>query len=245
VRFEGVAAPPVVSALRGFSAPVNLTTDAPAKDAYVLLAADPDLFNRWEAGQGLARDLILARAAGRPDEVGEERFAEALAAGAGRPVGRPAFKALLLACPASRPGLQAVPADPAAIHAAREALRARMAVHLAIAARPARRLQDAGEFSPDAERPAAAPCATPRSELLAADPSARQRERAKGHYDAAANMTDAMGGLNALMLIGGEPFEEGAGRLLRALAGRAAGDRQMVRPPGPHPARAPSAGCSA
>ncbi len=67
-----------VSALRGFSAPVNLSTDAPAKDAYVLLAADPDLFNRWEAGQGLARDLILTRAAGTPDEVGEERYAEAL-----------------------------------------------------------------------------------------------------------------------------------------------------------------------
>src|SRR3989338_5547600 len=54
---------PVVSALRGFSAPVNLSTDAPDKDRYVLLAADPDLFNRWEAGQGLARDLILRRAA--------------------------------------------------------------------------------------------------------------------------------------------------------------------------------------
>ncbi len=59
VRIENVPTTPVVSALRGFSAPVNLSTDAPAKDAYVLLAADPDLFNRWEAGQSLARDLIL------------------------------------------------------------------------------------------------------------------------------------------------------------------------------------------
>ena len=29
------------------------------------LAADPDLFNRWEAGQDLGRGLILARAAGQ------------------------------------------------------------------------------------------------------------------------------------------------------------------------------------
>ncbi len=88
VRLEGVASRPVLSALRGFSAPVSLSTDAAAKDRYVLLAADPDLFNRWEAGQQLARDLILARAAGAPDEVGEERFADRHGPRAGRPVGR-------------------------------------------------------------------------------------------------------------------------------------------------------------
>ncbi len=87
VTLENVTSAPVVSALRGFSAPVNLTTNTPAKDAYVLLAADPDLFNRWEAGQGLARDLILARAAGRPDEVGEERLRRGAGAGAEGPVG--------------------------------------------------------------------------------------------------------------------------------------------------------------
>jgi len=102
VRIENVPSAPVISALRGFSAPVNLTSDAPAKDAYVVLAADPDLFNRWEAGQGLARDLILARAAGHPDEVGEERFAEALERALKDQSADPAFKALLLVRPASR-----------------------------------------------------------------------------------------------------------------------------------------------
>ncbi len=48
----------MLSPLRGFSAPVGLTTDTPDKDRYVLLAADPDLFNRWESGQELARALI-------------------------------------------------------------------------------------------------------------------------------------------------------------------------------------------
>ena len=68
----------MISALRGFSAPVNLTTDARPQDRYVQLAGDPDLFNRWEAGQDLARALILGRAAGQPDEVGEERYAHAM-----------------------------------------------------------------------------------------------------------------------------------------------------------------------
>ena len=69
LRLEAVERAPVLSPLRGFSAPVKLTTDAPARDRYVLLAADGDLFNRWEAGQDLARALILTRAAGAPDEV--------------------------------------------------------------------------------------------------------------------------------------------------------------------------------
>ena len=41
VRLEGVARRPVLSALRGFSAPVKLITDAPAKDRYVLMAVRP------------------------------------------------------------------------------------------------------------------------------------------------------------------------------------------------------------
>src|SRR5262249_37418146 len=71
VTLTGVEERPVVSALRGFSAPVVLSTNAEARDRYHLLAGDPDLFNRWEAGQELARELILARAAGAADEVGE------------------------------------------------------------------------------------------------------------------------------------------------------------------------------
>src|SRR5258706_10232727 len=64
VTLTGVDERPVVSALRGFSAPVKLTSDAEARDRYILLAGDPDLFNRWEAGQELARALILGRRTG-------------------------------------------------------------------------------------------------------------------------------------------------------------------------------------
>ena len=78
IRLDGVTKEPVLSALRGFSAPVKLTFQEPADDRFVRLAADPDLFNRWEAGQTLARDLILARAKGKPDPQGEARYASAL-----------------------------------------------------------------------------------------------------------------------------------------------------------------------
>jgi aminopeptidase N len=60
--FEGVgAARPVPSLLRGFSAPVRLTvhgqTDA---DLLFLLAHDTDPFNRYEAGQVLAKKLLMS-----------------------------------------------------------------------------------------------------------------------------------------------------------------------------------------
>jgi len=209
VRVENVARAPVVSALRGFSAPVNLTSDAPAKDAYVLLAADPDLFNRWEAGQGLARGLILARAAGRPDEVGEERYAEALERALKDQSADPAFKALLLALP-SEPDLAviATPADPAAIHAARAALRVRMAAHLEAELLDLHaRLQEPEPFSPDADQAGRRALRNAALELMAARSTPLSRERARAHYDGAGNMTDAMGGLVALMELGGEAFE--------------------------------------
>jgi aminopeptidase N len=209
VRIENVAREPIVSALRGFSAPVNLQTDAPQKDAYVLLSADPDLFNRWDAGQGLARDLILARAAGRPDEVGEERYAEALERALHDQSADDAFKALLLALP-SEPDLAVLsaPADPAAIHAARNALHARMAAHLDDALRDLHaRLQDSGDFQVDAASAGRRALRNAAIELMAANPTALNRERVRAHYNGAGNMTDAMGGLNAMMLLGGDAFD--------------------------------------
>jgi aminopeptidase N len=210
VRLEGVERRPVLSPLRGFSAPVSLATDTPDKDRYVLLASDPDLFNRWESGQGLARDLILARAAGAPDEVGEERYAEAVGRALNDQSAEPAFKALLLSLPSeSDLSLAQTPADPAAIHEARDALRARLAVHLGDALRRLHgAMQSGGEFSPDADSAGRRALRNAALELLAADPHAANLERAIGHVEAAANMTDAIGGLNALLQLGGEAFEQ-------------------------------------
>jgi aminopeptidase N len=206
VRFEAVGEAPVVSALRGFSAPVNLTLEAPAKDAYVLMASDTDLFNRWEAGQSLARALILGRAAGNPDEVGEERFAEALGRALDDQSADPAFKALQLALPSeSDLAVISAPADPAALHAARDALRARIAVHLADALRRLHGgLQEAGEFSADAEAAGRRALRNAAIVMLAAGDHPIDRERIKGHFESAANMTDAIGGLTALIQLGGE-----------------------------------------
>jgi aminopeptidase N len=56
--FEGLAQQPVISLLRGFSAPVKLDMDYSLEELAFLLSHDSDTFNRWEAGQQLAGAII-------------------------------------------------------------------------------------------------------------------------------------------------------------------------------------------
>jgi aminopeptidase N len=59
--FEGIASAPVPSLLRGFSAPVIVKHDYTDDDLAFLLAHDTDPFNRWEAGQQLVvREIVHA-----------------------------------------------------------------------------------------------------------------------------------------------------------------------------------------
>jgi len=58
--FENIAAVPVASLLRGFSAPVHLDFEQSDAELAHLMAHDSDAFNRWEAGQRLATRVLLA-----------------------------------------------------------------------------------------------------------------------------------------------------------------------------------------
>ena len=209
LRLDGVERAPVLSALRGFSAPVKLSFEETPDDRFVRLAADPDLFNRWEAGQTLARNLILARASGKPDAAGEARYAQALGRAIAGQSEDAAFKALLLQPPIEQDlALEMSPADPAAIHAARDALRLAMADALA---EELERIHDAygaaESFSPDAESAGRRALRNAAMEVLAARGSSEDRARARRHFEGAHDMTAAMGGLTALMLIGVEDFD--------------------------------------
>jgi aminopeptidase N len=220
VRWEGVTQPPILSALRGFSAPVNLSTDARPSDRYVLFSADPDLFNRWEAGQTLARDLILLRASGSPDEVGEERYADALGHALADVASEPAFKALLLSLP-SEPdlALMSEQADPIALHEARDALRLRIAIHLGdLLRRLHGEMQDAGEFSPSADAAGRRALRNACADMLSADPHEDNLARVLGHYEASRNMTDLIGGLYPLVSIGGAARDKALSRFHDAWA---------------------------
>lgn len=58
-RFQRVPPGAVPSLLRGFSAPVKLHQTVSDQDLALLLAHDEDDFNRWEAGQRLATNILL------------------------------------------------------------------------------------------------------------------------------------------------------------------------------------------
>ena len=57
--FENVAAPPVPSLLRRFSAPVKLQTPRTREELAFLMGHDADAFSRWDAAQTLAQTLLL------------------------------------------------------------------------------------------------------------------------------------------------------------------------------------------
>ncbi len=58
-EFTGIGEAPVLSLLRGFSAPVKLEMVRSDEELAFLFAHDPDPFNRWDAGQTLASQTLL------------------------------------------------------------------------------------------------------------------------------------------------------------------------------------------
>jgi aminopeptidase N len=130
-RFVDVPARPVASLLRGFSAPVRLRCARPREELVFLMAHDSDPFSRWEAGQELARavllELIAAQTAGRSLAV-EGSVLEAF----GRVLADEgldgSFRALALTLPDEIVlGQELEVIDPDAVHAARRFLVRRLA----------------------------------------------------------------------------------------------------------------------
>jgi len=58
-EFTGIGEQPLLSLMRGFSAPVKLEMARSDEELAFLFAHDPDPFNRWDAGQTLASQTLL------------------------------------------------------------------------------------------------------------------------------------------------------------------------------------------
>ncbi|MCK9984408.1 MAG: aminopeptidase N [Azoarcus sp.] len=121
-RFVGLAAEPVPSVLRGFSAPVILELDESDERLAFRMAHDADAFNRWDAAQRYAERVILAlaadAAAGRALAL-PAAFAQAFRALLNNAALDPAFRAQAAALPSETYLLERMePADPASLRAA-------------------------------------------------------------------------------------------------------------------------------
>jgi aminopeptidase N len=202
-RFEGLAAKPIPSILRGFSAPVVLDRRASPEERAFLLAHDTDPFNKWEAGRALAKD-VLARMVTEGAQPGPD-WLDALARVAFDDALDPAFRALALRLPGEDDMAQTLhdaghTPDPDAIHVARrragQALAERLAPRLpALMAA----LAEPGPFSVDARAAGRRALRMAALGFLARTDSGAA---ARAAFGAANNMTEEVGALAALLDIG-------------------------------------------
>ncbi|TNC73838.1 aminopeptidase N [Rubellimicrobium roseum] len=213
---------PIPSILRDFSAPVLLDRDAPEEEAAFLLAHDTDEFNRWEAAQTLARRAIRARLDGRNIDPA---WAPALRAVLRDDTLSPAYRATILARPSQEETAQALHGagltpDPLAIFRAHE----EVAEHLAHAlADLLPGLHDQGQvpgpYSPDPDSVGRRSLGNAALMLLSrTDVGARARAQFAG----AADMTQSVAALSALLLVDAGEAE------LQAFHDRWSGDRLVM-----------------
>ncbi|HED65776.1 MAG TPA: DUF3458 domain-containing protein, partial [Planctomycetes bacterium] len=121
--FEDIPAVPTPSLFRGFSAPIRLVIERSREELAFLMAHDSDPFNRWDAGQELAKRVIL-ELAGRHAARGEFSLDDSLVQAFRRVLMDDALDGSirsLMMTPPSEPALaQAMDVvDPDALHAAR------------------------------------------------------------------------------------------------------------------------------
>src|SRR5258708_25800805 len=199
--FENVAAKPVPSLLRDFSAPVIVRHDYTEAELTHLMAHDSDAFNRWEAGQQLALGIMLraiAAAQGGPAAELPRAFADAAASVVADSSKDPAFAAEMLALPSEAYiAEQMTVVDADSIHAVRDELKRRLAAALREQLLGGYRAhRGAGPYSPDAVSAGTrARKNTPLATLLEVD-DAGVRTLCMKQFETADNMTDALAALS-------------------------------------------------
>ena len=207
LRFADVEEAPIPAVLRGFSAPVTLDDALSVEERLAQMAHDPDPFTRWEAGQSIARAIMLGEAEGA---------SPALAAALGRELDRaqedPAFAALALRLPDLNELILASPSpDPEALFAAREALRRTAAAALRERLEPIARAPSETPFSPGADAAGRRALKAAALDLLASLGEAQSATFAAA-FDNARSMTESMAALEALGASGSSAFDDALGQ---------------------------------
>ncbi len=204
VVFNDVAARPVHSLLRDFSAPVRLVTDHSSDDLIFLTRTDSDPFNRWQAAQMLVmRDLVQRAAAHTKGQrkSTDDRLIDALGDVADDDQLEAAFRAQVLQLPSEADIAREIGqnVDPDAIAAARNDLRvaiaARLGNRLAVLVD---RLTPSGPFSTDAVAAGRRALANTALGLMVANGSREAIDLVVSRFKGADNMTDRLAALSIL-----------------------------------------------
>lgn len=188
---------PVLSINRDFSAPIILEHPQKEDELLTLLAEDNDPFNRWEAAQKLAQQMILA---GR---LPNRKLIHAYQSILGDPNLDPAFKELIFTPPAETYLYeQCKTVDPQTIHWARrrfktalaEALKKEWAIAYA-------QHQTPGAYSADASSIGKRALKNLALMMLLESGDTSWQERAEEQYELANNMSDRFAALQALVAV--------------------------------------------
>jgi aminopeptidase N len=197
--FVDVAEKPLLSLGRNFSAPAIFRTPHSRHDHATLMGRDSDAFNRWEAGQTLAAQIML-EVAGEARGDASTDYIAAIGDVLARAEEDPAFAAQMLMPPTeSELAAKKTPVDPVSIHTARVTLV--RAIALAFSERLAQlyeHMRDSGDFSPDAREAGKRALRNACLRYLTAADDEAAAGLADAHYRSADNMTDMIAGLAAL-----------------------------------------------
>jgi aminopeptidase N len=215
-EFRDIPSPPTPSLLRGFSAPVRLTTSLDPDQIEFLMMHDSDPFNRWQAAQTYALNLLTAAARGggeheRARGTAAARLAIALGTTARDEALLPAYRAEFLKLPTESDVARelAREVDTDAVHQARESLRAKIGRESReTLAGLYKQTAPTGPYSPDPESAGLRALRSAALDLLVATGEASEIARAERHYREAANMTDAIAALSILSQVKGSARDQ-------------------------------------
>jgi aminopeptidase N len=201
--FTAIGRPPIVSLLRGFSAPVKLDIERSDTELAFLFAHDPDPFNRWDAGQTLAINTLLdlvAQLQRGAELTLDDGFIAAFRATLEHPQLDPALITQALTLPAeSYLADQCATVDVDAIFQAREFVRKTLADRLQDSLARIYRLYDHQEvYRFDAEHMAQRSLKNLCLSYLTEVDNHQARQRCLDQLQHANNMTDTLAALSAL-----------------------------------------------
>jgi aminopeptidase N len=199
--FDNVSSRPVPSILRGFSAPVKLSTDLSDNDLRLLQLSDTDGFNKWEAGQTIALRTIERVMLDPNADISQfiADFGMIIQQGID-PNGDKALLARALSLPAISVIAQAQTViDPAAIDRARtHILKAIKRAHKDDLVRLYEANNSTGAFAITPAAMGRRALQNTALELLTVSNGTGCAARAKAHYQKADNMTDLVAALSCL-----------------------------------------------
>jgi aminopeptidase N len=206
--FNNVSEQPVPSLLRGFSAPVKLSYPYTEADLVFLMKHDSDAFNRWDAGQRLAMQTILALLDAQQQQTAfglEHDFISAYQAILTDSALDHALRAEALTLPSEADiAERARPSDPEAIHTVREFIHATLAKALRLDLETLYadlHAQGQGDYSPDAASIGRRSLKNVCLAYLGRIQDDGIHDMCLQQYMTAGNMTDAMAALAVLSRI--------------------------------------------